>query len=102
MKKTLLSVAIILASTLGITATAQSPANTPTCDNPKTECTKAGKANKAVRPNPFEGLNLTEQQKTELQSIAPKKDCCKDKAEKKTKLRPRLKSRPNGLKTGRK
>lgn len=83
MKKTLLSVAIILASTLGITATAQSPANTQTCDNPKTECTKAGKANKAVRPNPFEGLNLTEQQKTELQSIAPKKDCCKDKAEKK-------------------
>lgn len=85
MKKTLLSVAIILASTLGITATAQSPANTQTCDNPKTECTKAGKANKAVRPNPFEGLNLTEQQKTELQSIAPKKDCCKDKAEKKDK-----------------
>ena len=81
MKKTLLSVAIILASTLGITATAQSPANTQTCDNPRT----LGKANKAAHPNPFEGLNLTEQQKTELQSIAPKKDCCKDKAEKKDK-----------------
>ena len=85
MKKTFLSVAILLASTLGITAVAQSPANSQTCNNTKTECTKAGKTDKAVRPNPFEGLNLTEQQKTELQSIAPKKDCCKSKADKKDK-----------------
>lgn len=68
MKKTILSVAILLVSTLGLTAVAQTSTNSQTCPN-QTECTKAGKA----RPNPFEGLNLTEQQKSELQAIAPQK-----------------------------
>lgn len=98
MKKTILSVAILLASTLGLTAVAQTPANSQACPN-STECTKANKANKPNRPNPFEGLNLTEQQKTELKAIAPQRNgqkcnkaangtssdkaqtgkCCKDK-----------------------
>lgn len=84
MKKTILSVAILLASTLGLTAVAQTPVNSQTGTN-QTECTKAGKACKAAkanRPNPFEGLNLTEQQKSELQAIAPQKPARKcDKAQ---------------------
>ena len=81
MKKTILSVAILLVSTLGLTAVAQTPANSQTCPN-QTECTKAGKAGKTNRPNPFEGLNLTEQQKSELQAIAPQKPARKcDKAQ---------------------
>lgn len=81
MKKTILSVAILLASTLGLTAVAQTPSNSQTCPN-QTECTKAGKVGKTNRPNPFEGLNLTEQQKSELQAIAPQKPARKcDKAQ---------------------
>lgn len=72
MKKTILSVAVLLASTLGFTAAAQSPTNSPTCNNPA-QCQQAGKANKTARPNPFEGLNLTEQQQTELQALTPQK-----------------------------
>lgn len=72
MKKTIFSVAILLASTIGLSAVAQSPDNSKQCPA-KTECAKADKAKKMNRPNPFEGLNLTEKQKSELQAIAPQK-----------------------------
>lgn len=66
MKKTILSVAILLASTLGMTAMAQTPETT---QQTKTECVKGRSGKQMNRPNPFEGLNLTEQQKSELQAL---------------------------------
>ena len=69
MKKTLLSLAILLASSAGISAFAQAPAQ-----NAKSATTTEAKARKGERkqaPNPFEGLNLTDQQKSQLKDIMP-------------------------------
>ena len=69
MKKTLLSLAILLASSTGISAFAQAPAQ-----NAKSATTTEAKARKGERkqaPNPFEGLNLTDQQKSQLKDLKP-------------------------------
>ncbi len=71
MKKTILSIAVLLASMAGITASAQSQ---NACPQAKTECTSGNCTKKdAPKYNPFQGLNLTEKQQAELQALKPAK-----------------------------
>lgn len=86
MKKSIISLSTILASALCFTSMAQNPASpsgkcaTDTCS--QTTCCKKGPQAYC----PFNGLNLTEKQKSELQSICPSKQLkgqsSKTKAEK--------------------
>ncbi|MDE6429695.1 MAG: hypothetical protein K2K65_00810 [Duncaniella sp.] len=90
MKKTIFTLALALVSMTGFSAIAQTQSTTET----KVQTTKGSKSTdrkKTPRYNPFEGLNLTEQQKTELQALTPAKEkgnsqrnkVTKDKAQKK-------------------
>lgn len=70
MKKTILSLAILLVSSTGISAFAQSAdKNTKSQNKNRTEmrARKGGEPRDILKP--FEGLNLTEQQKTQLQEL---------------------------------
>lgn len=107
MKKTILSVAVMIASFVGFNALAQSPeevvevaetVETISADTPaKVEkVAKKGKfdrnkkdarqkrtaqvENRGPKRNIFEGLNLTDQQKAELKEICPKPKCEGEKA----------------------
>lgn len=72
MKKTILSIAVLLASMAGVSASAQTTNANP---QTKTECTKGCSTKKdAPGYNPFQGLNLTEKQQAELQALKPAKD----------------------------
>lgn len=74
MKKKILSIALVLAGLVGSTAIAQ----TPSSDNSSVQQTeqsvskkdKKGKKDRGQRPNPFEGLNLTEKQQSELKALS--------------------------------
>lgn len=79
MKKTIFSLAILLAASTGFSAIAQNATPAPSKE------TKANKAEKRNFPNPFEGLNLTEQQKTQLQALAPAKPTQEQKEQMKAK-----------------
>lgn len=68
MKKTFLSIAVLLASIAGVSASAQTTADA-TAAKTKTECTKGCAAKGAPAYNPFAGLNLTEQQQSQLQTL---------------------------------
>lgn len=68
MKKTFLSIAVLLASIAGVSASAQTTADA-TAAKTKTECTKGCAAKGAPAYNPFAGLNLTEQQQSQLQAL---------------------------------
>ncbi|WP_297071142.1 Spy/CpxP family protein refolding chaperone [uncultured Duncaniella sp.] len=71
MKKTILSIAVLLASMAGITASAQSQNASPQA---KTVCATGNCTKKdAPKYNPFQGLNLTEKQQAELQALKPAK-----------------------------
>ncbi|WP_301746935.1 Spy/CpxP family protein refolding chaperone, partial [uncultured Duncaniella sp.] len=71
MKKTILSIAVLLASMAGITASAQSQNANPQA---KTECATGNCTKKdAPKYNPFQGLNLTEQQQTQLKALKAEK-----------------------------
>lgn len=72
MKKTILSLAILLASSASISAFAQAPAQKAQTDKTEMKARKGGERKQA--PNPFEGLNLTEQQKTQLEALKPTKE----------------------------
>ncbi len=72
MKKTILSLSLLLASAVGFSAMAQTD-NQTTCNTPEAKCAKACDKKDSPKACPFEGLNLTEQQKTQLQEIAPQK-----------------------------
>lgn len=71
MKKTILSLAVILASMGAISASAQTQ-ETKTCKN-ATECSKGADMKKGPAFNPFAGLNLTEQQQSALKALKPDK-----------------------------
>ena len=75
MKKTILSLAVILASMGAISASAQTQ-ETKNCKN-ATECTKDANMKKGPAFNPFDGLNLTEQQQSALKALKPDKSQCK-------------------------
>lgn len=103
MKKTILSIAVLLASMAGITASAQSQNANPQA---KTECATGNCTKKdAPKYNPFQGLNLTEQQQTQLKALKAEKggkcatgdqnaNCTKGSKDKKTSSSShRLKSR---------
>lgn len=79
MKKTILSIAVLLASVAGINATAQTPA-TKSCPN-TAQCTKGTAKKDAPKYNPFAGLNLTEKQQSELQALKPSKEQMTQKKE---------------------
>lgn len=68
MKKTFLSIALVIASMAGITTNAQTPGTTQSC-KAKTECIKNCQGKDTQRCNPFAGLNLTEKQQAELQAL---------------------------------
>ena len=73
MKKTLLSMALIIASMTGVSAFAQTTDGT--CSKKaNTECSKSCDKKDAPKYNPFAGLNLTEKQQAELQALKPSKD----------------------------
>ncbi|MDE6298033.1 MAG: hypothetical protein K2M10_00105, partial [Muribaculaceae bacterium] len=77
MKKVILSLAIFAATSLSMIAADNNTANNAPACKAGTECTKPCKGMKA-----FEGLNLTDAQKTKLQELAKeqqtkKADCCK-------------------------
>lgn len=83
MKKTLLSMAIVIASMAGVSAFAQTPGS---CSkNTATECTKGCDKKDGPRYNPFAGLNLTEKQQAELQALKPSKDAKSTDKQDKTK-----------------
>lgn len=68
MKKTFLSIAVLLASIAGVSVSAQTTADA-TAAKTKTECTKGCAAKGAPAYNPFAGLNLTEQRQSQLQAL---------------------------------
>lgn len=71
MKKTILSLAVLFASMSGFSAVAQTQSSNST--KATTETQKATDKKKAPRHNPFEGLNLTEKQQSELQALRASK-----------------------------
>lgn len=74
MKKTILSLTLLLATSVGFSAMAQTQTDCKKdCKTPDAKCMKACDQKDAPRPCPFDGLNLTEQQKTQLQALAPEK-----------------------------
>lgn len=70
MKKTILSLAILLASSAGISAFAQTPARNAQSTTTVTEA-KASEGERKQAHDPFEGLNLTDQQKSQLKDLNP-------------------------------
>lgn len=82
MKKKLLSIALVLAGLVGSTAVAQTTATTGT-QKDKTEKTIAKKdmKDKGERPNPFDGLNLTDKQKADLKALRDNSRAEKAKAD---------------------
>lgn len=97
MKKSILSLAVLLASSVGFSAIAQNPCQ------PSKACTenncKAKPCDKKGAPRycPFEGLNLTDKQKSELQSIAPQNPPRIRKLRLRLKSRPKRKQKPNAV-----
>lgn len=93
MKKSILSLAVLLASSVGFSAIAQNPCQ------PSKACTenncKAKPCDKKDAPSycPFEGLNLTDKQKSELQSIAPAKPTKEQKAQAKAEKQAKKKAK---------
>ena len=79
MKKTIVSLAVVVATMFSFNSMAQAPkCEGKKCD--KAICDKAlkcemGKDQHKPCPNPFEGMNLTQEQKDKLKAMAP---CCKD------------------------
>ena len=73
MKKTILSFAVLLVSSLGITAVAQTAQPDQKACPVKTEKAKSCCKKDAPKYCPFDGLNLTDKQKSELKSICPQK-----------------------------
>ena len=92
MKKKILSIALVLAGLMGTSAMAQSPA-TPQQTTTQTATCPAAKN----RPNPFEGLNLSEKQQAEIKALREgckaerQKIAEKEKAEKKEMKEQRMK-----------
>lgn len=75
MKKSILSLAVLFASMSAFSAAAQSTANDNTANcKAKTECGKPCQKKNDARFNPFEGLNLTDKQKADLQALRPSKE----------------------------
>lgn len=72
MKKIILSIAVVLASMTGFSALAQTPDNSSSQAN--TESTTRPSKQKAPRYNPFAGLNLSEQQQSQLQALRSSKE----------------------------
>ena len=72
MKKTLLSVALLIAAVTGMTVNAQTPPASSN-DNTTPVCNKPCDKKTAKRYNPFEGINLTDKQKAELQALKSEK-----------------------------
>lgn len=96
MKKTFLSIAIVIASLMGAsTLSAQTAAPTPT--EQQGQRTDRGKA-KGM--NPFEGLNLTEKQQSELKALAESRraEMSKQKDQKKQDMKAMKEKRQNARK----
>lgn len=92
MKKKILSIALVLAGLMGTSAMAQSPA---TPQQTTTQATSRPAAKN--RPNPFDGLNLSEKQQAEIKALREgckaerQKIAEKEKAEKKEMKEQRMK-----------
>lgn len=83
MKKKILGLAFIAMSFTAFSGLAQNTATetTATRNCTQQECVKGKKADKAVRDrqvNPFEGLNLTDAQKTQLQQLDSKRKAARE------------------------
>lgn len=83
MKKKILGLAIIAMSLTAFNGFAQNSATDSSAKQEcaKKECVKGRKADKAVRNrqvNPFEGLNLTDAQKTQLQQLDSKRKAARE------------------------
>lgn len=75
MKKTLLSIAVVLASMAGLSAAAQSqvqPRGAAKAECTQTDC-KNAKCDAPAKICPFDGLNLTEKQQADLKALCPAK-----------------------------
>lgn len=92
MKKKILSIAVLLAAFMGSTAIAQTPATTV-----QTQKSERMAQRREARPNPFEGIDLTEKQQAEMKALREgimaerKKIASEEKAEKKDMLEQRKK-----------
>ena len=71
MKKTILSLAILLASSAGISAFAQAPAQKAQTSKNNTEIKARKGGERKQAHDPFEGLNLTDKQKSQLKDLNP-------------------------------
>lgn len=79
MKKIILSLAFVASGLFALTANAQQNSNQPACCQPNAECCQPGaeccqtphklKMKKAPKVNPFEGITLTEAQKTSIAQL---------------------------------
>ncbi|MCM1348391.1 MAG: hypothetical protein NC338_03185 [Firmicutes bacterium] len=68
MKKKILGLTLIAISAVSFSSMAQQPTATDNCTQKK-ECIKNGKQCRANKPNPFEGMNLTDTQKSQLKQL---------------------------------
>ncbi len=75
MKKRILAIAVVAMSLVGFTSMAQNNANNNNAGKEKTEQMKGKKGEmkeRKGRMNPFEGINLTDTQKNQLQELGKK------------------------------
>lgn len=67
MKKNFIALSVIAAATLGVNA--QNPSAKAVCPQAPCPNVKAGDKARCTAPNPFEGLNLTEQQQKKIDEL---------------------------------
>ncbi|MDE7413335.1 MAG: hypothetical protein K2N05_06045 [Muribaculaceae bacterium] len=84
MKKKVLSIALIAMSLVSFSGLAQNP-NSKSCNNADGTCIekvkeKKGKEFKKEKRNPFEGMNLTDAQKSQLEDLNAKRKAAKEAA----------------------
>ncbi len=78
MKKKFLGLAIVAMSLIAFNGMAQSTSGNNTAKQEKAECKKdMKKGDRPAKVNPFEGLNLTDAQKTKLQELDAKRAAAK-------------------------
>lgn len=104
MKKKILSLALIAMSLVAVNSVAQTN-NTGTPNQENVQCQAPGKKGECAPACPFEGLNLTDAQKTKIKELNTKRDATRTekkkelKAEKQRKDATKMSERKNAKKT---